>query len=519
MATPVANFADVAVSTGYTAGDLSIVVESGGGSRFPSTFPYPIVWWNATDYSSAARDPNREIVKVSNRSADTFTIERAQEGTSATDKNITGKTYRVALCITKAMWEERQTSGEFHSGLVLGTHPSADIAHKTILLSGVDYIVMDDGTLSDNSGGAWNGLTADITTSGAGGLDTGSEAAANLYDIYAIAKEDGTRALLLHRAKVAALESFFTGADATQGIRSDAGNADVKVAQGFQISNSGKIPHVDLWLIKVGSPTGNLWVTLESSSAGQPTGVALATSYKIDVSRLSTTQMSVRIPMLSTSTFSASTQYHIVVQGDWAISGANYVGWRMDSTAGTYANGAKALFDSDTSSWTTDTDDDLNFSVYVDRHDTAVTMPSGYTKKCHLGYVNNGGGGGFSDFIPFRQLERSMRFINIMSVFVQNESLAGPTIYNLGSLVPSRNTGVLAHLALTGTGAAIATYAFGDWKAVDISSTTGVGASLVLHAPLTTEIPCAYGSIHVTNGAISGAGTTGADIYLAGFDW
>ena len=57
---------------------------------------------------------------------------------------------------------------------------------------------MDTG----NRVATWDDLSAVITTAGAGGLDTGSEAASTWYEIYAIRKSsDGTKNLLLHRAK------------------------------------------------------------------------------------------------------------------------------------------------------------------------------------------------------------------------------------------------------------------------------------------------------------------------------
>jgi len=67
MATPVTNFGKVTVSSGYGSGDVSIALTAGHGSRLPSTFPYPLTWWNVTDYPDPADDPKREIVTVTAR--------------------------------------------------------------------------------------------------------------------------------------------------------------------------------------------------------------------------------------------------------------------------------------------------------------------------------------------------------------------------------------------------------------------------------------------------------------------
>jgi hypothetical protein len=106
---PVTNFAKVTVSTGYNSAATSIVLLSGHGAKLPATFPYPVVWWNATDYASPEDDPFVEIVSVTARSVDTLTVVRAQESTAASNHNTGGKTYRMILTLTKSMWDQIQT--------------------------------------------------------------------------------------------------------------------------------------------------------------------------------------------------------------------------------------------------------------------------------------------------------------------------------------------------------------------------------------------------------------------------
>lgn len=100
---PTINFGKATVSTGYDDADTSIVLSSGHGAKLPSSFSYNLVWWNSTDYDDPADDPNVEIVRCTNRSTDTLTVTRAQEGTAASTKNTGGKTYKMALAITKKM--------------------------------------------------------------------------------------------------------------------------------------------------------------------------------------------------------------------------------------------------------------------------------------------------------------------------------------------------------------------------------------------------------------------------------
>lgn len=103
---PVINFGKVQVSIGYDASATSIVLSTGDGAKFPSTFSYNVIWWNFTDYSDPADDPNVEIVRVTARSTDTLTVTRAQEGTGASTKNTSSKTYKMLLGITKKMIDD-----------------------------------------------------------------------------------------------------------------------------------------------------------------------------------------------------------------------------------------------------------------------------------------------------------------------------------------------------------------------------------------------------------------------------
>jgi hypothetical protein len=272
---PVTNFGKVTVSTTYDAAATSIVLTTGHGSRLPSTFSYPLVWWNFTDYPDPADDPNREIVTVTNRSTDTLTVTRGAESTGASTKNTGGKTYKMALTLTKAMWDSLgvQNLPQTFRGLTLRTHPDSDVAVKKTMFS-ADVIVMSDGEAVST----WTNVVTDISTSGAQGLDTGSEAASTWYEQYAI--YNGTNKYgCLHRARDWFLDLDITsGEDATQGIRSAVDNSTVRVSQGITPVTAGKLVFIDVELIKVGTPTGNIWFTIEANSAGVPSNTPLATS-------------------------------------------------------------------------------------------------------------------------------------------------------------------------------------------------------------------------------------------------
>ena len=74
-----------------------------------------MVWWNGTDYSDPTDDPFRSIVRCTARVTDTLTIVQPAlgnnyngEGTTntATNHNISGKQYKMALCLTSKMIDD-----------------------------------------------------------------------------------------------------------------------------------------------------------------------------------------------------------------------------------------------------------------------------------------------------------------------------------------------------------------------------------------------------------------------------
>lgn len=512
MATPVENFAKATVSAGYDAVATTIVLSTGHGSRFPSTFPFPISWWNATDYSDPADDPNREIVICTNRSGDTLTVTRAGEGTSASTKNTVSKTYRMLAGITKAMWAELFTTplSQSFRGLTMQTHPDNDKAAAQVRLIHADAIVMQDGQeILD-----WNDIDVNLAGAGAGGLDAGSEVASTIYEIYAI-YNGTTKNIMFHRSKDYFLDEDITaGEDASQGLRSAVDNSTVRIAQGFQVSTAGPLEFVDVKLLKTGTPTGNYWFTIEANNGGVPSNTPLATSDKYDVSRLTTTATIVRLPFRTPATISAATQYHLVMYGDYTVSATNFASWRMDGTAATYANGSKALFDSDTSTWTTDTDDDMYAKIYITRNDTALTMPSGYPQYALIGHAINNGS---SNLKHFWTKDRTVFCGHDTDWKVGGIASTTPLLVDLFAFAPPRPI-VLEFSIYNGTAASMK---IGNLSATDVASNginERIGSiEMTVNTTYTSTtgsfVTDAYqGFMFVTNGGTS-------NIYVENYTW
>jgi hypothetical protein len=105
---PITNFGKVQTLGGHTAVETSIPLQVGDGAKLPLTADgdFNLVWFNSTDYTDPADDPNVEIVRCTANGSDTLTVTRAQEGTSATVKNLTGKAYHLVLSPTKRTYDQ-----------------------------------------------------------------------------------------------------------------------------------------------------------------------------------------------------------------------------------------------------------------------------------------------------------------------------------------------------------------------------------------------------------------------------
>jgi hypothetical protein len=120
---PVKNFCRVNVNQGYDSSATTIQLALGEGNKLPDPATegqYNLVWWNATDYSDPTDDPYKEIVRVSSKSGDQITISRGQEGTTAQNHNLSGKSYKMMLTLTKKTYEDLQTIEVYKDATFIG---------------------------------------------------------------------------------------------------------------------------------------------------------------------------------------------------------------------------------------------------------------------------------------------------------------------------------------------------------------------------------------------------------------
>ncbi len=157
------NNAKSTLASGITSGATSLSVQSGDGAKFPAA-PFQV-----TLYSSDSA--NGEIVKVTAKTTDTFTITRAQEGTTAQAWNANDK---VELLVTAKLFDDFQTRTE----TIVATDGSGDynttgssdqtVINEAIsnLPSGGGVVLLKKGTYTIN--GNINILKSNVTLRGEG---------------------------------------------------------------------------------------------------------------------------------------------------------------------------------------------------------------------------------------------------------------------------------------------------------------------------------------------------------------
>lgn len=168
-------------------------------------------------------------------------------------------------------------------------------------------------------------------------------------------------------------QSFLTGVDPN----AMGTNNQEKIAQSFQTALTGtKIFGCMFSVRKEGSPTDNVFVTLEADDNGKPSGTPLATSQDVPASGL-TTPVLVEFIFTTPYALTASTTYWLVLQRDGALNDTNhYV--TVINTSGGYSSGSAMSLN--TPNWTAydSGNDDFNFATFISKEGNVFKAEADY---------------------------------------------------------------------------------------------------------------------------------------------
>lgn len=143
--------------------------------------------------------------------------------------------------------------------------------------------------------------------------------------------------------------NYTTAGDTWVPLRNGAAD-NVKVAHSFTTGalETPSIYQVTFRLRQEGTLAAGdyIWVSIQGDATGDPDGTAIATSYKIDATAISTASGGELVTFTfresSVQALTAATAYHIVLEGDYTASSSNQIQIHVDTLA---SGGTLELYD------------------------------------------------------------------------------------------------------------------------------------------------------------------------------
>lgn len=447
-------------------------------------------------------------------------------------------------------------------GIFIGTHHHPTKKLTQVLLTHADGMIMNDGEYVRG----WDNLIADIATTGAGGLDSNSARAVDTwYEVWAIRNSTtGSKALLLHRmldrftdqqwpAPQVSLVFLRRGDTA---LTIPAMRYCTKVTQSFVPSQTLKLATIDLGLLKVATPTGNLWLTVQGDDGiGNADGSVLCTSERLAVQTLTGSTTKFRFVFDEGATLQADGRYHIVAEGDWPYqqsdtdaNGIGFIGntaplgpgqqvW-MANVGYTRGNltinsgyGDCRIWNVVTSTWKVSANatgvgfgpSDLYFKVNMEENNTSLVLPSGYNQRCLISYVATNGSNNFKEYHQHNRT-LSMGFELDWKTYAEG-TVQGIQILDLAALPPTpvtmrllctNQTVSLSGLVSLGTRFSVDLFAF---SSTDVSArgifTFTTGANRLGYTAFMTQ----DGWNYMYTYDVGSGPVVGAALYVSGFSF
>lgn len=285
-----------------------------------------------------------------------------------------------------------------YKGLYLENDFKNGRENTRMIIKALESVIMDDGA---EIIGGWDGVYVDTTAvRGTGNaLDLNSTLANNTWYALYIARNPTTdaRTMIAHQERTYNQDELMFTRDSVVNLRDDASRENVR--QGFSIAIAGKISHVLVHLQAVSGPPGYMWVNIETLA-----GTVRGTSRKVNMTNRGVAadyQYFVFDPPVAQD---IDQVLYFVFYGDWPINGVDYVAISYKANGGGFTHGTMWTFSSTTTTWTNQTPAVVLFDAYVEREDTPVKYPAGFTQHCFLGW--NKTGNSDSNWMPMMQDDR-----------------------------------------------------------------------------------------------------------------
>jgi hypothetical protein len=180
--------------------------------------------------------------------------------------------------------------------------------------------------------------------------------------------------------------------DSNAGIRQDTGS-NYDQAQGFQVSQTGQVRSIQLYLRKQASPVGNLTLTIQSDATALPSNTAIATSEVVAESGVTGSYTLITFYFRDVVTLTSGTQYHMVLTTSRAVDAVNYIQWGYDGSSPTYANGSRSRnSQAAPTTWTAEAGHDFIFTIQLANSLVTFTGAHYYIKNAASRFVVFSGG-------------------------------------------------------------------------------------------------------------------------------
>ena len=166
-------------------------------------------------------------------------------------------------------------------------------------------------------------------------------------------------------------QSYTTGQDNNEGgliqlLRIAADNTQI-IGQSFTPTLAGPLNRVELYLKKLGSPTGNIWCEIHADGADPSAASQLGTdSNTVDISTIGSGSYAYQAFDFTPIILTPGVEYWILLYGSNSYGTTNSVFWGTDTTSPSFATGISGRYGNGSLAWEDQASMDALFKQYSD---------------------------------------------------------------------------------------------------------------------------------------------------------